>query len=143
MTGEWVDETSNSLIHVTCRWSEDKNYLLRDFRIHVQGKPVLNVTQRIGWDPLSKQIKSWVFDSDGGYSDALWARDGNMWFIKSTGVLSDGQIVTATNVLSRSGPNAARWASTERTVAGRIIPNPPESLMVRKAPPPQTQREPR
>ena len=41
------------------------------FVIHVQGKPVMNVTQRIGWDPLTKQIKSWVFDSDGGYGDAL------------------------------------------------------------------------
>lgn len=138
MIGEWVDENSNSLIHVSCHWSEDKNYLLRDFVIQVQGKPVLNVTQRIGWDPLTKQIKSWVFDSDGGYGDALWAREGNKWIIKSTGVLPDGQIVTATNVLMRSGPNAARWASTERIVAGRIIPDHGESVMVRKPPLPQS-----
>ena len=143
LIGEWVDENSNSLIHATCRWSEDKNYLLRDFLIHVQGKPVLNVTQRIGWDPLTKQIKSWVFDSDGGYADAYWTRDGNKWIIKSTGVLPDGQAVTATNLLTRTGPNTARWASTERTVAGRIIPDPGESIMVRKPPPPQSQPQPR
>jgi uncharacterized protein (TIGR02246 family) len=143
MIGEWVDENSNSLIHMTCRWSDDKNYLLRDFLIHVQGKPVLNVTQRIGWDPVSKQIKSWVFDSDGGYADALWARDGTRWVIKSSGVLPDGQIVTATNVLTRTGPNAARWASTDRTVGGRLIPNPGESIMVRKPPQPQSHSQPR
>jgi uncharacterized protein (TIGR02246 family) len=139
MIGEWVDENSNSLIHLTCRWSEDKNFLLRDFVIHIQGKPALNVTQRIGWDPLTKQIKSWVFDSDGGYADAYWARDGNKWIIKSTGVLPHGQTVTATNVLTRSGPNTARWASTERIVAGQIIPDPGESVMVRKPPLPQSQ----
>jgi uncharacterized protein (TIGR02246 family) len=139
MIGEWIDENSNSLIHLTCRWSEDKNYLLRDFVIHIQGKPALNVNQRIGWDPLTKQIKSWVFDSDGGYADALWARDGNKWIIKSTGVLPHGQTVTATNVLTRSGPNTARWASTERIVAGQIIPDPGESVMVRKPPLPQSQ----
>jgi uncharacterized protein (TIGR02246 family) len=138
MIGEWVDENSNSLIHVTCRWSEDKNYLLRDFVIQVLGKPVLNVSQRIGWDPLTKQIKSWVFDSDGGYGDAFWARAGNKWIIKSTGVLPDGQLVTATNLLTRSGPNTARWASTERIVAGRIIPDHGESVMVRKPPFPQS-----
>jgi uncharacterized protein (TIGR02246 family) len=139
MIGEWVDESSDSLIHATCRWSEDKNYLLRDFLIHVQSKPVLNVTQRIGWDPLTRQIKSWVFDSEGGYGDALWSRDGNRWIIKSTGVLPDGRTVTATNVLTRSGPTTARWASTERIVAGQIIPDPAESVMVRKPPPPQPQ----
>ena len=85
LVGEWLDESSDSIVHATCRWSDDKNFLLRDFVIHVQGKPVMNVTQRIGWDPLTKQIKSWVFDSDGGYGDALWTRNGNQWIIKSTG----------------------------------------------------------
>ena len=77
LVGDWVDENSDSVVHVTCRWSDDKNFLLRDFVIHVQGKPVMNVNQRIGWDPVTKQIKSWVFDSEGGYGDALWARNGN------------------------------------------------------------------
>ena len=52
----------------------------------------MTVTQRIGWDPLTKQIKSWVFDSEGGYGDGLWTRKGNQWVIKSTGVLPDGRI---------------------------------------------------
>jgi uncharacterized protein (TIGR02246 family) len=141
MIGEWLDESSDSIIHASCRWSDDKNFLLRDFVIHVQGKPVMNVTQRIGWDPLTKQIKSWVFDSAGGYGDALWTRNGNQWVIKSTGVLPDGRIATATNVLTRTGPNAARWASTERTVGGHVGADHHESVMVRR--PPQPQAEPR
>ena len=143
MIGEWLDESSDSIIHATCRWSDDKNFLLRDFVIHVQGKPVMNVTQRIGWDPLTKQIKSWVFDSDGGYGDALWARNGNQWVIKSTGVLPDGRIATATNILTRTGPNTARWASTERTVGGQVTPDHHESVMVRRPPQPQTQARPK
>ena len=69
LVGDWIDESSESVIHGTCRWSADKNFLLRDFTIQSEGKPVMTVTQRIGWDPLSKQIKSWVFDSEGGYGD--------------------------------------------------------------------------
>ena len=143
MVGEWLDESSDSIIHATCRWSDDKNFLLRDFVIHVQGKPVMNVTQRIGWDPLTKQIKSWVFDSDGGYGDAFWARNGNQWIIKSTGVLPDGRIATATNILTRTGPNTARWASTERTVGGEVAPDHHESVMVRRPPPPQISARPK
>jgi len=137
MVGEWLDENSNSVVHVTCRWSDDKNFLLRDFVIHVQGQPAMSVTQRIGWDPVTKQIKSWVFDSEGGYGDALWTRNGNQWIIKSTGALPDGRIATATNVLTKVSPNAARWASTERTVGGQLIPDHGETVMVKRPPQPQ------
>jgi uncharacterized protein (TIGR02246 family) len=143
LLGEWLDESSDSIIHMTCRWSDDKNFLVRDFVIHVQGKPVMNVTQRIGWDPLTRQIKSWVFDSAGGYGDALWARNGNQWVIKSTGVLPDGRIATGTNILTRTGPNAARWISTARTVGGEVAPDHHESVMVRRPPAPQSQAVPR
>lgn len=137
LLGEWLDESSESIIHATCRWSDDKNFLLRDFVIQVQGKPVMNVTQRIGWDPLTRQIKSWVFDSDGGYGHALWSRSGNQWTIKSKGVLPDGRVATATNILARTGPNTARWISTERTVGGEGAPEHHESVMVRRPPQPE------
>jgi uncharacterized protein (TIGR02246 family) len=139
LVGDWVDESSDSVVHATCRWSADKNFLLRDFTLHAEGRSVMNVTQRIGWDPLSKQIKSWVFDSEGGYGDGLWTRNGDQWMIKSTGVLPDGRIATATNILTRLGPNTARWASTERTVGGQHAADHFENMMVRRPPPPQSQ----
>jgi len=34
----------------------------------------------IGWDPIGRQIRSWIFDSNGGFgeakTDSLWARGG-------------------------------------------------------------------
>jgi uncharacterized protein (TIGR02246 family) len=139
LVGDWIDESSESVVHATCRWSADKNFLLRDFTIHADGKSVMTVTQRIGWDPLSKQIKSWVFDSEGGYGDGLWTRNGEQWMIKSSGVLPDGRIATATNILTRVGPNSARWASTERTVGGYHAPDRFENMMVRRPPSPPSQ----
>jgi uncharacterized protein (TIGR02246 family) len=142
LVGEWVEQSSNSTVHAVCRWSPDKNFLLRDFTVHVQGRPVMTVNQRIGWDPLSKQVKAWVFDSEGGYGDELWARKGNQWVIKSTGVLPDGRVASATHVLTPAGPNQARWRSTERTVGEQAIAEPIEYLMVRRAPAPQANRNP-
>jgi uncharacterized protein (TIGR02246 family) len=138
LVGEWLDQSSDSTVHLTCRWSEDKNFLLRDFTIHFQGQAVMTVSQRIGWDPLTKQVKSWVFDSEGGYGDALWARTGDRWIIKSSGVLPDGRIATATNVLTRVGPNTARWTSTERTLGAEGVVEPAEYVMVRKPPQPRS-----
>jgi len=143
MLGDWVDETTDSTVHANCHWSPDKNFLLRDFTIHVQGQSVMTVAQRIGWDPLTKQIKSWFFDSEGGYGEGYWTRDGKQWFIKSSGVLPDGRTASATNVLTRVGPHSARWASIQRTVGGHVVPNQQEYVMVRRPPPPRTQVEPR
>jgi uncharacterized protein (TIGR02246 family) len=137
LVGQWLDQSSDSTVHIDCRWSPDKNFLLRDFTIHVQGQPVMTVNQRIGWDPLTKQIKSWVFDSEGGYGDGIWTRKGNEWVIKSTGVLTDGRVATATHVLSPVGPNSARWTSTERTIGDQVIAEPADYLMVKKPPQPK------
>jgi uncharacterized protein (TIGR02246 family) len=142
LLGEWVDQSSDSTVHVNCRWSPEKNFLLRDFTVHVQGRPVMTVNERIGWDPLTKQVKSWVFDSEGGYGSALWTRKGNEWVIKSTGVLTDGRTASATHVLTSTGPNRARWSSTERTLGDQSITEPVEYVMVRRAPAPQASRKP-
>jgi uncharacterized protein (TIGR02246 family) len=142
LVGEWVDQSSDSTVYVSCRWSPNKNFLLRDFTVHVQGRPVMTVNQRIGWDPLTKQIKSWVFDSEGGYGEALWTRKGNQWVVKSRGVLPDGRSASATHVLTSTGPNRARWSSSERSLGDQSITGPSDYVMVRRPPAPQANRKP-
>lgn len=137
LVGDWTDESPDSVVHVSCRWTEDGHFLLRDFTVRVQGKSVMTVSERIGWDPATRQIMSWVFDSEGGHGTGVWSRGTNDWVIKSTGVLSDGRIATATHILTRVGPQSARWASTERTVGDRVVPDHAEYLMVRQPPKPQ------
>jgi uncharacterized protein (TIGR02246 family) len=138
LVGEWVDESPDSVVRTTCKWTEDQNFLLRDFTVNVQGKPVMTVTERIGWDPSTRQIKSWVFDSEGGHGSGLWSRNGNEWVIKSTGVLPDGRTATATHVLTQVGPQSARWSSIERTVGDRVVADHADYVMVRRPPQPQT-----
>ena len=55
LVGDWVDEGSDAVVQISCRWSDDKNYLLVDFNAKVQGKPALKSSQRIGWDPLTRE----------------------------------------------------------------------------------------
>ncbi len=136
LVGDWTDESPDSVVHATCRWTEDGHFLLRDFTVRVQGKPVMTVNERIGWDPSVRQIKSWVFDSEGGHGTGLWSRIGNEWVIKSTGVLPDGRIATATHTLTRLGPHSAKWTSLERTVGDRLVPDQAEYLMVHQPPRP-------
>jgi uncharacterized protein (TIGR02246 family) len=137
MLGEWVDESDSAVIFTTCRWSEDRNFLLRHYAIRVEGKPALDGTQRIGWDPVTGQFKSWLFDSQGGYSEGLWSREGNRWIVKLSGPLRDGKITTETNIITKVRDGMARWQSVDRTVAGRLLPDTREFVLVRRPPQPE------
>jgi uncharacterized protein (TIGR02246 family) len=133
LVGEWVDDGGSTVVRSTCRWSEDKNFLLQDFRLEISGRDAMNVSQRIGWDPLTKHVRSWVFDSEGGFGQSIWTRDGDDWIIRATGVRPDGTTGSATNTLIRSGNDGYVWRSTDRVVADDVQP-PTEVRVVRKPP---------
>jgi uncharacterized protein (TIGR02246 family) len=133
LVGEWIDDGGSMVVRSSCRWSEDRNFLLQDFKLELNGQDAMNVTQRIGWDPLAKCIRSWVFDSEGGYGESVWTRDDSTWIIKATGVRPDGTTASASNVLTPAGPDGYVWRSTNRVVADEPQPD-LEVRVVRKAP---------
>jgi uncharacterized protein (TIGR02246 family) len=136
MVGEWVDEAPDSVVRVNCRWSDDANFLIRSFTVRLQGKPVMTVSQRIGWDPLARQIRSWEFDSEGGFGEGLWSRDGDRWVIKHRAVRPDGVAGSATNIMSRERPDLVHWVSTDRVLGDESLPDGEPYVLVRVAPAP-------
>ena len=139
MVGDWVDEGSDSVVRLACRWSEDENFLIRTFTVRQQGKPVMTVHQRIGWDPLARQIRSWEFDSEGGFGEGKWSRAGQRWVIKHEGVRPEGTTASATNIMTQVRPDLIRWVSTERILGDESVPVDETYVLVRVAPPPQLQ----
>ena len=86
MIGDWVDESPEALVVTSYRWTDNQCYILSEFKVQSAGRPEMTGTQRIGWDPLAKTIRSWVFDSEGGFGEGTWTRDGDHWIVKRTGV---------------------------------------------------------
>jgi uncharacterized protein (TIGR02246 family) len=137
LVGDWVEESENAVVMTSYAWSDDRNYLLRKYDVRVKGKDALTGTQRMGWDPLTKQIKSWVFDSRGGYGEAHWMRAEDQWILKTTGVRPDGLATTSTQILTRVDKDTLRWKSIDRTLGSEIRDDIEEVVMVRKPPRPQ------
>ena len=135
MVGDWVDESQESVVATSCRWSADKNFLIQDVRIQRGGKPTMQISQRIGWDPLQKRVRAWVFDSEGGFGESVWTNHGDEWVSKATFVTSDGVTASATNVFTRTGKDAYVWRSADRVVGDEVMPT-MEVTVVRKAPTP-------
>ena len=134
MIGRWVDADENSRIVTTCQWTRNKNFILRWFNVYVQDRVDLTGLQMIGWDPDAKQIRSWVFDSDGGFGQGRWTKKGNRWTIVTEGTLPDGGRAAATNIITCINDNQYKWKSVKRTADGQLLPNIDEVTVVRDEP---------
>ncbi len=134
LVGDWVNESQSAIVSTSCNWAKGGNFLDREFTMKTQGQPVISGTQRIGWDPLKRQFKTWIFDSEGGHGEGYFTHIGNQWLIKVEGVGREGHPVTATNIITRLGKDRMSWQLTERTVGGSAVPGVDEFTIVRKPP---------
>lgn len=136
MVGEWVDESQGVRVETKIEWAANRNFLVRTYSLEIEGEAAASGTQWIGWDASTEQIKSWVFDSEGGHGSGTWTNLGDAWVIKATGVLRNGDSTSATQVIEKVNADAARFRSTERVIGGELLPDVEEVVMVRKPPAP-------
>jgi uncharacterized protein (TIGR02246 family) len=123
MLGEWASEDGGKTLRLTCKWSDDEQFLVREIDVNLQDRENLHVTQRIGWDAREKQIKSWTFDSQGGHGLGLWFGKSDRWIVEAESVLPDGSRSTGTNVYSPDGADAFTWQATNVETNGEPMPD--------------------
>jgi uncharacterized protein (TIGR02246 family) len=136
LVGDWIDESDDQTVQTSCRWSEDGNWLLQDFTVQLHGGPEMTGTQRIGWDPSRRQVRSWTFDSEGGVVEGAWTFDGERWTVQVSGYAADGRTGTATRVIAPLGPDGYVLRSFHRVLDGEPLPD-SEVAIVRIPPAPE------
>jgi len=134
LVGEWINESQDAVVNTTCKWADNGNFLIREFTMKTHGQPVMSGTQRIGWDPVRGQFKTWIFDTEGGFGEGYFSRKGDGWVVKAEGVRQDGKHASVTNILKRLGKDRASWQSVDRTLGGVAMPGIDEFTLVRKPP---------
>jgi uncharacterized protein (TIGR02246 family) len=138
LVGDWVDEGEDGKVASTVRWDEGQKFLVRKFSVQIDGEPSRSGTQWIGWDPQAKQIRSWVFDSDGDFGQGQWTRSGNAWIVKASGITGDGLTTSSTQVIEPINKDSLKLQSTDRIVGTELLPDIKEVVMVRKPPSPDS-----
>lgn len=123
LLGDWVSEGDGANVSFTCRWNKSQSFLVMEQSIHLQDKDTLEIKHVIGWDPAKQQIRSWFFDSRGGFGESLWTRKGNRWTLEAQGVLSDGRRAEATSTWHYIDDRNCEWDSTSRELDGRPMPD--------------------
>jgi len=132
MVGQWVDRGDEATIVTNCTWTRNRSFLSRTFQVTINEDVTLEGTQVVGWDPVENRLRSWTFDSNGGFGQGRWIQDGNRWLVKTSYVLATGERASALNVFTYVDQDTFRWQSIAREIAGELQPSIPEVTVVRQ-----------
>ena len=118
LVGEWVDESGEGQTTIRYDWTADGNFLVGEYDLTVRGVSGGRSVQRIGFDPVQGVLRSWTFDSDGGFSEGEWSASEDGWLIRSQATMPDGSTGRATVTITPRDTDHFVVESTDRCVAG-------------------------
>ena len=132
LVGEWVDAGEGFTIDVTCKWTENQNYLSRTYTVSSEDGAASSGLQIIGWDAKQKLIRSWLFDSDGGFIKGTWAKRDDRWVVQAVATLPDGGSGSFTSIFRPTEDGSYTWEKINRVLDGQLLPNVDEIVVRRK-----------
>jgi hypothetical protein len=123
LIGTWHVASKDREVTTTYEWDEHKAFIRGKYTVKEKDKVVEAGTQMIGKDNAAGAIHSWVFQSDGGFGDGVWTRDGKKWTVDFSGITPNGQELTATAIYIHVDANTYTWQSVDQAVDGEPIPD--------------------
>ncbi len=122
LIGKWHREDDHGAVQLHARWMKNKRFIELSFEINDGRGDKLSGKQIIGRDPSSAIIRSWTFDSQGGFEEAVWTRDQQGWLVKVSAVFPDGSTGSEQRVLARLNEFSFTHEVIEQQVNGRLLP---------------------
>lgn len=133
LVGDWVDASDDVSVEFSCHYTKNGAFILRSFRV-VNAKEVgMSGMQLISWDAARDTIRSWTYDSQGGFGEETWNQSGNRYTIRSKYTLPDGGTGSNIQVVTFIDDNSFTWKSVDREIDGELLPDTNEITIVRKA----------
>ena len=136
LIGNWENKDADQTVESKVGWAGGKNFLVRTFKLKGE-QAETDGWEIVGWDPESQQIRSWIFDSNGGFGESSWSYEDGHWLIRASNVLPDGSRSTAENVLTKVDDNKFTWESQNRNLDGQSQPSVPRIVVQRTTSEPQ------
>ena len=124
LIGSWVAKSPGRTTETTFAWTKNKSFIKRTFRSTTSGKDETKTTtgtQVIGYDPTTGEIRSWLFDSEGGFAESAWSGEENRMVGRTRSVMADGSAGHSTDVLTRPSNDEFTIQSTNRSVDGESV----------------------
>ena len=123
LIGTWQAATKEREVTTTYEWDENKAFIRGKYTVKEGGKVIESGTQMIGKDNAEGVIRSWVFQSDGGFGGGVWTRDGKQWTVDVHGVMPDGTELTGSSIYVHVDANTYTWQAVNQELDGEPIPD--------------------
>jgi uncharacterized protein (TIGR02246 family) len=125
LVGTWQAVTKDRAVTITYAWDEHKAFLRGTFTVKEGTKVLESGSELIGKDPAEGVLRSWLFQSDGGFASGVWTRDGKKWSVAVQGVRADGKPLTATTIYAPLNPHTVTWQAVNQTLGGASLADTP------------------
>jgi len=123
LVGKWAEKDGDTSISSSFDWARGGNFLTRNVTVKNGDETVLEGWQVIGWDEAQEHIRSWTFDTAGGFSEGVWTRDGERWLVRDSGTVPNGGRTTAEQTIAKVSDDKFTWESGSRTLNGEPQPS--------------------
>jgi uncharacterized protein (TIGR02246 family) len=130
LIGTWQAKRDDMEVETTYEWAAKKKYIVMTFTIKDKNRTQKG-KQFITHDASTGLLRSWTFEDDGDFGEAVWIREGKKWMIDASGVLESGATMTATNIMTPINEDTFLWQSVERTLDEEALPDVPPIKVTR------------
>jgi uncharacterized protein (TIGR02246 family) len=122
LLGAWEEADGDIDVNSSFNWARGENFLTQNVAVKKKDDTILEGWQIIGWDEDAGHIRSWTFDTDGGFAESVWTQDRNRWLVREVGMTPDGDRTTADNTITKLSDDKYSWESNNRTLDGEPQP---------------------
>jgi hypothetical protein len=121
MVGDWAGDDDKAKVKIHCEWVKNNHFLQSTISAYTLGGLEFQGIQVIGWDPEAGQIRSWLFDSNGGFAGGLWQRANRQWVADSKFVRDDGARGSVTALCTLVDDQTFKWKFVNRNDKGATL----------------------
>lgn len=132
LIGQWVDNGEGFTIEIDCDWTSNQTYISRKYSVTTSEGVSSSGLQLIGWDEKQQKIRSWLFDSDGGFVSGVWTQRDDEWKVQSVATLADGSTGSFVGVFRPTNDGNYTWQKINQIIDGELLPNLDEVTVIRK-----------
>ena len=134
LVGTWRAATADREVNITYAWDENKAFIRGTYTVRESGKVVESGTETIGRDSADGVIRSWLFQSDGGFAGGVLTRDGRKWAVDVHAVRADGTRLTGTVTYLPVDPDTFTWQAVNQALDGVAVADTPPIKVTRVNP---------
>ncbi|MCI0704664.1 MAG: SgcJ/EcaC family oxidoreductase [Planctomycetia bacterium] len=133
LIGSWESKRDGVVVSTKYEWTANKSFIKSQFTITQDGQKHTG-TQMIGKDPSTGLLRVWTFEDSGGIGEADIVRDGKKFVHAARGVTPDGQVLTATNIMTQVDADSFLWHAIDRWMDDESLPDLPPIKVTRVKP---------